>query len=184
MLTASDHREDADEVRLYLCRVCDQEKPAGLMCWERGRESNTGNNTARPQRRVGPRVPTTRCLECSRDVRLANVRQVELRRRPDGAVPEPNVEGDPTPAQLLRACLAEDRAQGMTFGDAWWDEVAFVLGRIQDPSTRRTWERAFEGTRRAWQRGWDRSGPEFTLYGDPVDDSAISQVRVSSRHIA
>jgi len=66
-----------------------------------------------------------------------------------------------TPAESLRALLAESRSSGVAFEEAW-AEAMQVLRWPLTSSTRSEWREALEATKGAWADAYvgDREAPE------------------------
>lgn len=73
------------------------------------------------------------------------------------------------PVALLRELMADDRADGRTFEQAWSENVTYVLERVR---TKRLWREVFNGTEAAWRAAWyGQAGPGSSLNPDLLDDS-------------
>jgi hypothetical protein len=74
---------------------------------------------------------------------------------------------DPQPARLLAELMAYDRGYGLTFDDAWSDNIEFVLRQIAGNGVlaeRASWADVFDSTRDAWEAAWHRQhGPGAAL---------------------
>lgn len=75
----------------------------------------------------------------------------------------------PSPPELLRELLSEDRADGLSFDQAWSEELEYVLHHT---SQRSSWRRILEDTRDQWRECWDNlPGPLEGLSLDLADDA-------------
>lgn len=88
-------------------------------------------------------------------------KRTELRRRLGHDLYEQTP--DPQPARLLVDCLIDSRRLGLTFEEAWSDDVEFVLERFT-LHAREQWADAFAATRPAYEAAWSNTpGPGMRL---------------------
>jgi hypothetical protein len=79
----------------------------------------------------------------------------------------PERGSDTAALRLLRELLAEDRAAGYSFSEAWADDFAFVARKHP------TWAVALESTRAAWAAAYTgHRGPGFGLNPSMLDHVA------------
>jgi hypothetical protein len=68
----------------------------------------------------------------------------------------PPVAPDPAPAVLLREQLAEARAAGVTFEDAWPDALAAAVEGLPGRGRERDWIGVLAGLRSTWEAAFER----------------------------
>lgn len=96
-------------------------------------------------------------------------------------IPDPAGKAIPSdaPAVLLRHTLAEQRAQGVSFPEAWAQALPAALELTKGRNDRNQWKCALVSTRHAWRESFLGVGPSRRLGGPvPVDEQPTTRTDV------
>lgn len=175
MATAAAVADEPAVVELRTCRKCDERKPLDqFVKTGKGYRLHTCKTCRNAQR-----AAQGRRRRAAGEV-LSSSTEREARARMRAAFGHRHVEEapNPAPARLLVDLLRDSRRVGMSFAEAWSEDVEFVLARIRSRSPgaeRESWREAFESTRANWEASYNRvkapdTGLDVGMVAEPSGD--------------